>query len=322
MRYNLKAAVIGTGYMGKIYINILKDMVEELVICTTDTETGEKISGELGVRLYSDYKTMLSAEKPSFVAVCLPTHLHAEVTVAAIREGANVLCEKPFAASVAEAEEMIRCADEKNLLLMIAHCVRFSKPYAYMKSLLKDKRYGELLSLKVFRESSRPRWSVGGWLDNSSVSGGVIRDLNIHNTDIIIGLLGEPYGARTFGTDAVVQTVYNYGAGIAVSSSASWKDVKDTPFESGFDAIFEHAWVRSKDDGTVVYTDDGVADVLLADELSHLGDDIYTNEIEYFCRMLECGGRVDLCPPSESLKALRVSFAESKSLECGCEQNI
>jgi UDP-N-acetylglucosamine 3-dehydrogenase len=79
------------------------------------------------VRLYTDYREMLKKEKPDIVSVVTPDHLHADITVAAAEGGAKaILCEKPIATTLADADRMIEAADRNGVLLSIEHTRRWS----------------------------------------------------------------------------------------------------------------------------------------------------------------------------------------------------
>src|SRR5215203_1216719 len=79
------------------------------------------------VRLYTDYKEMLRQEEPDLVSVVTPDHLHADITVAAAEGGAKaILCEKPIATTLADADRMIAAAEANNVLLSVEHTRRWS----------------------------------------------------------------------------------------------------------------------------------------------------------------------------------------------------
>ena len=72
------------------------------------------------VRVYTDYRAMLAEEKPDLVSVCTPDHLHADITVDAANGGAKaILCEKPIATTLADADRMIAAATANRYRLNI-----------------------------------------------------------------------------------------------------------------------------------------------------------------------------------------------------------
>lgn len=323
MRYHLTAAIVGTGFMGKQYAEILYELVENIILCSTDEETGKALASKYGCKFYSDYDQMLQNEAIDFVNICLPTHLHCSFSVKAMEKGISVLCEKPFAASEDEALQMIRASEENNVLFMIAHCLRFSKEYEYLRRCIADGRFGSLLSFNSYRENPTPVWSVGNWLFNTAISGGIVRDLHVHDTDMIVGLLGAPERVYTMGSEVVCRTVYNYGNGVAVSSSASWRSIDNIHTENGFDALFEKAFVKNVSGTIMVHTSTDKFEPLASEEFSEFFEDnFYVNELKYFCHCLVNNEKPLLCPPSDSYKTIAVSCAESRSLAKRSEELI
>ena len=323
MKYDLAVAILGTGYMGQTYAKALDGLVSEMIFCSTDEEAGRALAEQYGSRFYTDYTQLFEKEKVDFAAICLPTYLHCKASLAAMERGISVLCEKPFATTEEEAREMIKTAEEKGVLFMIAHCLRFSKGYEYLKRCLHDERFGKLLSISTYREHKSPAWSVGNWLHNAALSGGVVKDTHIHDTDRIIGWLGKPKSVYTTGNCVSCRTIYNYDTDISVSASASWRDVQAFPAESGYDALFEHACIRERNYKVMVYTDDEIFDPMEREEFSEFfSGKIYANEINYFCHCLVNKQPPLLCPVSDSFKTISVSCAESRSMEKNVPETI
>lgn len=318
MIYNFTAAVIGSGYMGKKHIEILKNTVSKTVFCTTDTKTGENLAKETGLTLYSDYIEMFEKEKPDFVSICLPTPLHHKAAMAAIERGINVICEKPFAQNIKEAKEMLDAAKEKGISLMVAHCVRFSKYYEFLKRCITDKRYGNLTYLELYRHSQKPNWSVGNWLDDIKSSGGVVKDLHIHDTDIILNVLGMPKSIITNGNTTACKTTYIYpDLEASITASASWRNVSNYEFLSGFDAIFENASLKLKNKKLILNTKIGIEETPLdKEDFSDFfeEEDNVKSEILYFCDCLSKKQNTEICLPEDSYKTMLISDAELESL--------
>ena len=324
MKCDITVAIIGTGFMGKKHAEVFDKIASKMILCSTDENTGRELSEQYGCSFYSDIDQMLDNERIDVVSVCLPTHLHCSVSKKVMERGINVLCEKPFASSAEEAEEMIECADRNGVKLMVAHCVRFTKSSEYLRRCVADERFGKLMSFNSWREGGKPKWSIGNWLMNVSFSGGAVRDVHVHDTDIIVGFLGVPTSVYTVGNDYMCRTVYNYGNGVAVSSSASWRDIAGIPREAGYEAVFEKGCVKKTNGGKIkVYVDNECFDPLESEEFSEFFDeDMYTNEIKYFCHCFISGEENTLCPVSDSLRTMRVSCVESRSLVNMTEEKI
>jgi len=300
-------------------IKTIVEQADALVICSADVPTGQALAREYGCAFYEDYLDMMDTEHPDFVSVCVPTYMHPDVVRAAIDRGIPVLCEKPFTLEAADALALQRLAAQKQVPLMIGHCLRFSRPYVYLKNCIADGRFGKLQSLRLHRNSARPGWSVDNWFANLARSGGIIRDLHIHDTDMVISLLGVPEAVYTRGNDSCCTTVFSYPENLVVVGEASWRNTPGFPFCAGFDAVFEKACVVCQNDSVTLH--------LGQQQLSPLEEeafpaaiasaDMMTNELRYFCHCLRTGSYPALCDPAETVKTMYVSCAQSESARLG-----
>lgn len=315
----MRAAVIGTGYMGKTYIGILRNIVDRLVICSADTQTGRTLAEDCGGSFYEDYQQMLQQEQLDFVAVCVPTYLHCQIVEAAIARKIPVLCEKPFTLVREDALRLFQAAKRQQVPLMVAHCLRFAKPYVYLKRCIQDGRFGKLRLLHMHRDSAAPGWSPDNWFANVRRSGGIIRDLHIHDTDMAVNLLGIPLAVHTSCNTGSCTTVFSYPGDVVVTASASWRSISGFPFRAGYDAVFEKASLVFEQDTLELYVGDQVMRPLEMEAFSQLlqSDDPVENELRYFCHCLQTGAELTLCDPTESVQTIYVSCTQSDSAESG-----
>ena len=319
-KFNLTAAVIGTGYIGLQHLQALKMLVSEVIVCNAGVQSGMDVAEKYGCRFYSDYDEMFKKEKLDFVNICVPTPLHGKIALCALENGINVICEKPFTSTLDEAYEVTQKAKDKKLTLMVAHCVRFSRKYEYLKRCIRDGRFGRLLSLELYRDGPKPSWSTGGWLLDFEKSGGVVRDVHVHDTDILQFLLGNPKSVYTKGSPLCCSTVFDYQDDTLVTATASWRNAASFPFSPGIEASFEKGVLKLHEKTFLLFTDDGIT------ENPHLAEDfddymkhgnLITNEIDYFCHCLEKGINTDRCSPEDTCKSFAISFAESESMKTG-----
>ena len=131
---------------------------------------------------------------------------------------------------------------------MVAHVIRFAKPYEYLKSLIESKELGKLIRLDMKRLSEKPLWSWENWMMDEKKSGGVPIDLSIHDIDFVQSILGMPDKINSVytkmsrnGNDCIeAQLVYD---DVVVTTEGAWFNYK-LPFEAGFTAIFEEGMLR------------------------------------------------------------------------------
>ncbi|ESS72758.1 oxidoreductase domain-containing protein [Methyloglobulus morosus KoM1] len=170
----LKCAVIGAGYLGKFHAQKYAALPDcELVAVVDINKTiANQIAADNGTKAYTDYKPILG--EVDAVSIVVPTTYHHQVARDFLLAGAHVLVEKPITVTVAEADELIALAREKNLVLQVGHLERFNPA---VLGLERDEK-------PLFIESHRlspfnPR--------ANDVS--VVLDLMIHDIDIILALV-------------------------------------------------------------------------------------------------------------------------------------
>jgi len=158
------------------------------------------------------------------VDVCVPTFMHAEIAVAALKAGKHVMCEKPMALTVEQCDQVLKAAAGAKGRFMIAQCVRFWPECAFIKQCIEDQRFGKLKAIN-YGGSQRPRLLGEQLAARSYAVGGAILDLHVHDTDYVLYLLGKPQavtgpGRHSPGTNAYdrVHSLWHYPNGPVVQS--------------------------------------------------------------------------------------------------------
>ena len=154
MAKKIKFAVIGASTMGRLHMKgvIAKEGAELYAICDTAPEQLEGAVKDLGMpdlKCVSDYRELVNDPEIDAVVIVTPDQVHLEMTVAFLRAGKDVLCEKPMALTLAECEEMMRVEKETGRKLMIGQVCRCTPAFIMAKELVDSGRIGEL----VFVES-------------------------------------------------------------------------------------------------------------------------------------------------------------------------
>lgn len=320
----LKIGLIGTGYIGKVHAECWSKMENAVLhaVCDSNREKASQFGAEYGAAAFENVTEFIDSGI-DVIDICVPTPFHMELAEQAAKRKISVLCEKPIASNLGDAEKMIKLFEKNTAMLMIAHCVRFDPCYAYLKKIVEERTYGELTSLRIYRNSAVPKYSEGQWLLNKEVSGGVAMDLHIHDVDIIYWLLKKPDWVFSSANDGRIASTYGY-SGKSVSSEASWRTQTSYPFNAGYDAQFEKGSVLYTDWKLQLFLDDGcrivdnVVDVLESDIIKT--NDAYLNEIKYFVKCLESNAAPTYCLPQDSLFAHQVLLAELESAR-KCEIN-
>ena len=165
-------------------------------VCSRQQTTGEALAQQFGIpKVYTDYDAMLADPDIELVYIATPNSLHYAQTKAALLAGKNVLCEKPFVPTVAEADELIALAKEKHLFLFEAITTAHHPNYALVKQYLDDIGSLRIVSCTFCQYSSRYDAFCAGETPpvfDPACAGGALMDLNVYNISYIVGLFGEP----------------------------------------------------------------------------------------------------------------------------------
>ncbi len=178
----LRCAVIGVGYLGRFHAQKYKALADgssnvELVgVCDASPERSAQIADELKTRSFTNYRELIG--QVDAVTVAASTRTHFEIAKFFLENGVHVHVEKPMTATIAEGEELVRIAREKNLKLQVGHVERFNAALTSAKEKLKNPLFIECHRLAPFK----PR----------GVDVDVILDLMIHDLDVILSLVKSP----------------------------------------------------------------------------------------------------------------------------------
>lgn len=177
----MRAAVIGVGRMGRNHVRVGSEETSvELVAIADASATAVRDIGErYDVKAYTSAEEMLRREHPELVVVAVPTSLHVEIGVAALRAGAHVLLEKPIASDARGARRLIAAAASARRQLHIGHIERFNPAVTELARRIHRGEAGRVMSVHSRRLSS----AVG------IKDAGVILDLASHDLDIMRYLL-------------------------------------------------------------------------------------------------------------------------------------
>ncbi len=169
-----RAGVIGVGYLGKFHAQKYKNnsQVELVGVCDGRPEQAEKIAAELNVKAFSSANEMMG--KVDLVTIAASTSAHYDLAKLFLTNGIHVNVEKPIAANLAQAEELVNLAAQKNLKLAVGHIERFNPAILELKKHMKNPSSVTLTRWAPFNTRG------------SDVS--VLHDLMIHDIDLMLWL--------------------------------------------------------------------------------------------------------------------------------------
>lgn len=146
----IKAAVIGTGFIGPAHIEAIRRLGYADVIALADIniEEAKSKAKELSInKAYGDYKDLLKDKTVDVVHICTPNFLHFPMVKETLLAGKHVVCEKPLAMTFAEGEELLKLANEKKLVTAIHFNMRFYPLIQQARAMVQSGELGEILAV-------------------------------------------------------------------------------------------------------------------------------------------------------------------------------
>lgn len=189
----LKVGIAGYGVVGQRRKECvdLHPMLEMHSICDQKFSIKEKKVD--GIRCYQEYKSLLQ-EKIDVLFVCLTNDVASEVTIAGLKAGLHVFCEKPPGRDVSEIEKVIKVEKKfSKLKLMYGFNHRYHESVLEAFRIIKSKELGSIINLRgVYGKSQLITFDQPDWRTNRNVSGGgVLLDQGIHMVDLMRLFAGE-----------------------------------------------------------------------------------------------------------------------------------
>lgn len=182
----LTVAVVGTGYWGRNHVRTWVAMkqegvIERLIVCDVDENRARELAEEFDCEWHTDAHTLREKFSIDAATIATPTPIHAPLAIALMRQGVDVLVEKPLAMDEPEAQSTVACSKQEGRLLCVGHLFRYHVAIRKAAEMIAAGEIGPVLHIESERLSVRePRPDIG-----------VIAALAIHDLDICRDLMGD-----------------------------------------------------------------------------------------------------------------------------------
>ena len=172
---NIRTAVIGVGYLGEFHARKyhLMDGVDLVGVVDIDMDRAEEIAAGVETQAYADYRELIG--KVDAVSIVVPTSEHFEISRAFLENDVDLMVEKPFTTTLGEADELIRIAEARGLLVQVGHLERYNPAVVALADIIHKPLFIESHRLSIFKSRA------------TDVS--VVLDLMIHDIDIIFNFV-------------------------------------------------------------------------------------------------------------------------------------
>ena len=182
----IEIGIIGAGGIGQVHAEAYGRQADCRIVAVADVDSarGRRLADAVNATYCPDVGALLARSDVAAVSICLPHALHAEVTTAAANAGKHVLCEKPIATSLVDADRMIESCRQAGVVLMIGHTHRFYPEHVRARQLLREGAIGQLLFVNDVIWAGRDGDESLQWRGRVALNGGgIFMDNGIHAAD-------------------------------------------------------------------------------------------------------------------------------------------
>jgi predicted dehydrogenase len=285
-------------------------------------ERAEQFALEHQTEAFSSLEALL--EVVDVLDICAPTHLHRPMTETAAMAGKHVICEKPIALTLEDANAMIEVCSSYNVRLFIAQVVRFFPQYRAAQEILASGQLGNLGVLRLKRAGYQPRVN---WFLDETKSGGMVMDLMVHDFDYALWLGGEvtrvyarsarASNPKSIGDYALV--TLGFASGAIAQIEGGWSYPKGT-FRTSLDIAGSQGLIEWHSDSSSTIKSFLEIGNTEADAVgipsSVLSEDPYTTQIKHFKHAITTNTPFDVTP-QDAMAALEIALAARESLVTG-----
>jgi predicted dehydrogenase len=184
--------VVGVGYLGRFHAQKYATLPDVTLVGVVDVDPtrAAAIAEECHTRAFAEYRDLFG--QVDCISIVVPTHLHHTVAREFLQQGVDVLVEKPMTATGAEGRELVAIADQYQRILQVGHLERFNPALRSLSGILTAPRFIECHRVAPFVER-------GTDVD-------VVRDLMIHDLDVILSLVRSPVASmEAFGVPVLTK---------------------------------------------------------------------------------------------------------------------
>ena len=194
----IRVGTIGASFAKAAYLPALSTIedVELVAIASARMSSAQSAADQFNIpNVYDDWERMLSEHEFDLVCIATPVKYHAPMVLAALKAGAHVLCEKPMAMNSDESKQMLELAEEKSLIHIMGHELRFNPNRQKIKQLIEDGYIGDVRHVNIVNISASmgdPASRVeNDWWSLESEGGGRLGANGSHQIDLLRFWLGD-----------------------------------------------------------------------------------------------------------------------------------
>ncbi|ONI72423.1 oxidoreductase [Kribbella sp. ALI-6-A] len=318
----LTVGLVGAGNIAHVHVAAWKALGARILV---HSHAGaDELAEGYGLEVAGSLDDLLAGV--DFVDIVTPSATHHDVTLAAIKAGRDVICEKPLTLTAAASHELSTAAAAAGVRLYPAHVVRFFPAYKAAYDAVQAGRIGQVAVARFFRQASSP--AGAGWYRDVARSGGVIMDLMVHDLDQARWICGEVMSVYAVQSPPTVDGIspVNVAAHVTLTHEggaishlrATW-GATGTQFKSGFaiaGATGQLQYSSAEDTGYAEELQDGDSGGDLLIPANTLGESPYLTQLRELALALR-GGPEPRVTAADGAAAVYLAEAARASMETG-----
>ncbi len=204
MNRKRKFGIIGCGRIAQRHAEHIQKVGTLTAVCDVKAGAAETLARQYHCNAYTNITDLLQYEKHiDVISICTPNGLHASQAIQALQAGFHVLCEKPMATTVADAEKMINASLKTNRRLFIVKQNRFNPPVEAVKKALDEGRFGTIqnIQLSCFWNRNPDYYKNSDWKGTLKLDGGTLYTQFSHFIDLLYYFFGDISEALGFSNN-------------------------------------------------------------------------------------------------------------------------
>lgn len=339
----MNVGIVGLGFMAATHIKAYCE-VPDVRIAALCNPSGRHLDGDFtgvagnvgtnepvildmtGVKATKDFADLLADPGIQLIDICAPTSAHRDLSIAALKAGKHVICEKPLARTPEAAREIAAAAHSATGYFMPAMCMRFWPEWAWLKTAIEKQRFGKVHSAHFRRVAEPPAWGQKNFFQGLE-SGGGLFDLHIHDADFVQFCFGRPQrvysrGYKKFsGAIDHVVTQYEVDSGAIVHAEGSWAMAKGFGFSMTYSVNFDSATVEydlARKPDPLLLVEEGKPPMIVRCE----GPDGYIAELTHMVESIRAGKPPTIVTVNDAVSAVELCAAEERSVLTGAVEVV
>jgi len=188
----IRVGIAGLGRSGwNIHAGLLAELTEQFAVVgvvDADAARRQEAIDRFGCQAYTEYEALLADAAVELVVVSLPSHLHADASIAALDAGKHVVCEKPMATSLPDADRMVAAAEQSDRVLTIFQQRRYNPDFVTVRRVVESGVLGRIVQINLRESKFTRRWD---WQTLQKFGGGSLNNTGPHYLDQALQLFGD-----------------------------------------------------------------------------------------------------------------------------------